>query len=152
MINLAKVGVAVSTIRPRLIIWLLGCTMCLVAAWLPAGCGRGTSQPAAKVTGLVQFEGRPLWDGLIVFTPDADRGCVGTMHSAVIDRNGEFALAQGAASVQPGWYRVAISDAASGSASSTFPAVLRRPDRSGLERQVLPGQEHHFEFLIDLSR
>jgi hypothetical protein len=137
---------------PRYLLLGLGCAVCLLVAWLPMGCGKGSPTPPAKVSGVVQFQGRPLWDGLVVFTPDTDRGSFGPMLSATIDRNGQFVLADGEAKVQPGWYRVAISDAASGSAASTFPTRLRRPDRSGLERQILPGQDHHFEFLIELTR
>jgi hypothetical protein len=74
------------------------------------------------------------------------------MASAIIDRDGRFELANGAATVVPGWYRVAVSDSPDAFDTGLFPAKLQRPDRSGLEREVKPGHDHHFEFLIELTR
>ncbi len=116
------------------------------------GCARTPPQAAAKVGGLVTFENRPLAGGVVVFVPDADRTAGGKMLTATIDAGGRFALADGLAAVQPGWYRVAIADSPSGEWSYVFPTELRRPDRSGLEREVKAGHEHHFEFLIESSR
>jgi hypothetical protein len=116
------------------------------------GCARTPPPAAARVSGFVSFEGRPLANGVVVFVPDADRTAGGKMFTATTDAGGRFVLADGAAVVQPGWYRVAIADPPGGEWSYVFPAELRRPDRSGLEREVKPGHDHQFEFLIELTR
>ena len=116
------------------------------------GCARTTSPASAKVSGLVTFEGRPLAGGVVVFVPDADRTANGKMLTATTDVNGRFVLADGAAIVAPGWYKVAIADPPGGEWAYAFPAELRRPDRSGIEREVKAGHEHQFEFVIELGR
>lgn len=116
------------------------------------GCARTPPSATAKVSGYVSFEGRPLSNGVVVFVPDADRTAGGKMFTATTDASGRFALADGAAVIQPGWYRVAIADPPGGEWSYAYPAELRRPDRSGLEREVKAGHDHEFEFLIELTR
>ena len=126
--------------------------LALVAATVfPFGCGKPTPPPPAKVSGSVAFQGRPLSGGLIVFVPDFDKGNSGKMLAATVQHDGGFQLADGAAVVTPGWYRVAVSDPP-GYFDGVFPAPLRRPDRSGLEREVKPGHEHHFDFAIETTR
>lgn len=116
------------------------------------GCARTVPPAAAKVGGLVTFEGRPLAGGVVVFVPDADRTAGGKMLTATTDASGRFVLADGAAAVAPGWYRVAIADPPGGEWAYVFPAELRRPDRSGIEREVKAGHDHQFEFVIELGR
>lgn len=118
------------------------------------GCGKAPAPPAARVGGVVTFQNRPLAGGVVVFVPDADRSPGGKMFTATIGADGRFVLADGAAGVPPGWYKVAIADGPTGggSYSEPFPADLRRPDRSGLEREVKAGHDHQFEFLIELTR
>ena len=134
--------------RPLLIaaIWVAFC-----GAFAFLGCGKTGSAQPAKVSGIVTFHGRALSGGTIVFSPDPDKAVGGKMMVANISQDGRFQLADGAAAVVPGWYRVAIADGPS-SYSSGFPDSLRRPDRSGLEREVKAGHDHHFEFLIELTR
>jgi hypothetical protein len=36
------------------------------------------------------------------------------------------------------------------STSPTFPAKLARPDMSGIEREILAGNNHNFEFTIEV--
>jgi hypothetical protein len=116
------------------------------------GCARTPPPAAARVDGVVTFEGRPLAGGVVVFVPDADRTAGGKMLTATTDADGRFVLAGGTAAVAPGWYKVAISDPPGGGWGYQFPAELRRPDKSGLERQVQAGHDHHFEFVIELTR
>lgn len=74
------------------------------------------------------------------------------MLTASTDASGRFVLADGTAAVAPGWYRVAIADPPVWEWGYQFPAELRRPDKSGLEREVQAGHDHHFEFVIELTR
>jgi hypothetical protein len=128
----------------------LGIGVVALALALPMGCAKAPSADPAKVGGTVLFQGRALADGLIVFTPDPDRGNGGKLFTANINSNGRFQLADGTAAVAPGWYRVAIAEPAGW--YGNFPAELRRPDRSGLEREVKPGMDHDFDFAIELTR
>jgi hypothetical protein len=123
----------------------------LLVGVAPFGCGKPQAALPAKVGGQVTVQGRPLAGGLIVFVPDPDRCVSGTMLSAALGGDGSFTLADGGATVAPGWYRVAIAEPA-GYYDSGFPPQLRRPDRSGIEREVKPGHEHHFEFQIEMTR
>ncbi len=116
------------------------------------GCQKAPAPVAARVGGVVTFQGRPLSDGVVAFVPDTDRTPGGKMLTANVDRDGRFLLADGNASVVPGWYKVAIAESASNSFNDAYPAELRRPDRSGLDREVKAGHDHHFEFLIELTR
>lgn len=116
------------------------------------GCARTPPPASARVSGVATFEGRPLAGGVVVFVPDADRTAGGKMLTATTDADGRFTLADGAAVVAPGWYRVAIADPPGGEWAYRFPAELRRPDKSGLEREVKAGHDHHFEFVIELTR
>lgn len=123
----------------------------LAGVVVPFGCGKPGSTAPARVTGQVTVQGRPLFGGLVVFVPDPERGAGGTLFSASITSDGGFQLAEGQSVIPPGWYRIAIAEPA-GYYESGFPAQLRRPDRSGIEREVKPGHDHHFEFQIELTR
>lgn len=111
------------------------------------GCGSKPAAPLA-VEGTVTFMGRPLSGGMIVLTPDRDRGMYGKPIIAEIIHDGSYRLPE--AGVQPGWYRVSISDASSWNAVEGFPASLRRPDRSGLNRELVAGRGHRLDFHIDV--
>lgn len=126
-----------------------------VVLLLMAGCGTPTSTLPATVQGVVTFQGRPLVGGLVVFVPDRDKGMNGPPISALIDHEGRYTLAsEGAGTVMPGWYRVAIAEPGGMPGPELgyprFPAALRRPDRSGLEREILPGQVHEMNFAIEV--
>lgn len=134
----------------------------LLAGMLIAGCSRSTANPSGTVRGRVLVQGRPLAGGLIVFSPHPERGATGPTATAEIDANGEFKLqAAGKPEILSGWYRIAIAEPANWStvipgeaprlsAVSGFPEALRRPDRSGLEREVVAGRENEFEFHIEV--
>jgi hypothetical protein len=123
---------------------------------LSGGCG-GTAPPAAPATvrGKLTLNGRPVAGGLVVFTPDAQRGGRGKPARAETAADGTFALQlDGSAHVPAGWYRVslmpapAVPDPLAPSPAALFPAKLARPDLSGLEREVLVGKDHVFEFAV----
>jgi len=134
----------------------LGVAAVLVA--LPGGCSRGSTPTApATVRGTITFQGRPLAGGLVVFSPDKDRGGSGKPGRGDIGPDGRYELRlQGEPAIPSGWYRVAIAAAPTGEHTSTikltaFPAELARPDLSGLVREVKPGNENVFDFAIELS-
>lgn len=137
---------------PRLL-WLLVSLVALVA---PAGgCGRKAPGGPATVRGAVTFQGRPLAGGLVVFSPDPERGGSGKPARGDLGPDGTFALALGGEpAIPPGWYRVAIAPAPASvldpSDRPAFPAKLARPDQSGLLREVKPGQENVFDFAVEV--
>lgn len=128
------------------------------------GCGRSESRDVATVRGRVFVQGRPLAGGLIAFSPHPERGVAGKTATAEIDGQGEYKLRlDGQPYIAAGWYRVAIAEPADWttvvpgsaprlSAVSGFPEALRRPDRSGLEREVVAGRENDYEFHIEVNR
>jgi hypothetical protein len=128
-----------------------------VSLAFPAGCHR-VAPTGTTVRGLVAFQGQPVAGGLVVFSPDPERGGTGKPIPAEIARDGRFQLNSGGDSIiPPGWYRVAIAPAPqAGSFSplnrSVFPPQLARPDQSGLIREVRPGQENVFEFIIEVPK
>ena len=113
-----------------------------------AGCGRTGPLPAVGVRGTVTFQGRPLVGGLVVFAPDHDRGVTGKPVSATVADDGSYA-----AEVPPGWYRVAVADPPGidweGHGWPKYPAALRRPDRAGLDREVVAGRENVLHFHVE---
>ena len=136
----------------------------LLAGLALLGCGKSESRDVATVRGRVFVQGRPLAGGLIVFSPHPERGLAGKSATAEIDGNGEYKLRMdGQPYVAGGWYRVAIAEPANWStvvpgtaprlsAVSGFPEALRRPDKSGLEREVVTGRENEFEFHIEVKQ
>lgn len=114
-----------------------------------AGCGRGGPPPTGLVRGAVTFQGRPLVGGLVVFAPDRDKGMAGKPVRAAIADDGSYV----AEAVPAGWYRVAVADPPGvdweGHGWPRFPAALRRPDRSGLEREVVAGRTNELHFHIE---
>jgi hypothetical protein len=117
----------------------------LLAALLLAssGCESGMNTPT-PVRGQVHFQGRPLPGGAIVFAPDPDRGREGEVVVGTILSNGTYAMQEnGAAVLKPGWYRVSIAPLGGVTA---WPDKYRDPARSGLECEVIAGQENVFNF------
>ncbi len=143
-----------SIVRAKLLL------ICLVLA----GCGSASREDVpTTVRGRVTVQGRPMAGGMIVFAPHPEYGGKGRAATAEIDANGEYELTfDGGKTIAPGWYRVALADppywttVAPGdaprlSAVSGFPEALRRPDRSGLEREVISGKQNEFEFHIEVE-
>src|SRR5437764_1063836 len=123
----------------------------------PAGDCAWAVRPAvpATVRGLVTFQGRPLAGGLVVFAPDRDKGNAARPATATVDGDGRFQLAiDGSTAIAPGWYRVALADApgvfSEDAGFPRFPVALRRPDRAGLDREVVAGRENVFVFHVEV--
>ncbi|OWK43433.1 hypothetical protein [Fimbriiglobus ruber] len=120
-----------------------------------AGCGKPEPRPAAAVRGVVTYQGVPLAGGMVVFAPCREKGTVGKSVSATVATDGGFRLAvEGADAVVPGWYRVALADPpgvfTEAAGYPRFPAALRRPDKSGLEREVVAGKDNVFVFQVEV--
>lgn len=124
---------------------------------LPGGCKRSGSPAPATVRGAVTFQGRPLAGGMIVFSPDPERGGSGKPARGDLGPDGRFELRlAGSSTIPAGWYRVAISPPASAItepqlSAVAFPRQLARPDLSGLSREVKPGQDNVFEFAVEVT-
>jgi hypothetical protein len=123
---------------------------------LSGGCGAKPAPGPATVRGKVTFNGLPVAGGLVVFTPDTQRGGRGKPVAAETAADGSFELRLDQSShILPGWYRVSLApapvipDPAASTQSPTFPAKLARPDLSGLEREVQAGHNHVFEFAVE---
>ncbi len=128
-----------------------GSRLVLLLLTAAAGCSR-TPPGETTVRGSVSFNGLPVAGGLVVFSPDADRGGSGKPLSGTIEPDGSFRLRKGTA-VPPGWYRVSIAPSPGHPAGSSlpFPGELARPDTSGLVREVKPGEENHIHFAIEAA-
>jgi hypothetical protein len=127
---------------------LLGCLF---------GCSRTSSVTPVPVQGKVLLQNRPLIGGMVVFTPHVDRGNTGKPVAAVVDANGEYHIgSEGKPGLRPGWYRVTLAEPVDidleQSGFARFPQNLRRPDRSGIERQILPGGGNTIDFLIEVGQ
>ncbi len=123
-----------------------------------AGCSKPTPVAPAPVRGQVLFQGRPLAGGLVVFTPDRERGPSAKPFAAKLDADGRYELAPAppvapnapsgvSQGVPPGWYAVAFADAPQPGVAG-FPAELRRPDLSGVLREVVAGRDNVIDFHI----
>jgi len=131
---------------------LLGLTFASVG-----GCGSSeTGYPL--VTGRVYYHGQPLAGGLIVFTPDEERGNSGPLAKAIIGPDGVFSLrSEGKLGASPGWHRITIAPAPAAVRSARLqlyqspPIRLRSPQFSGLSREVKGGSANAFDFLLDDS-
>ena len=143
----------VRTTRPQRSLALL-----LAVAFANAGgCGPAeTGYPL--VTGRVYYHGQPLSGGLIVFTPDEERGNSGPLAKAVIGADGRFSLrSEGKLGAAPGWHRVTIAPAPVAPKSVRLqlyqspPIRLRSPQFSGLSREIKTGSANAFDFLLDDS-
>ncbi|HEY1192139.1 MAG TPA: hypothetical protein VGE74_31210 [Gemmata sp.] len=128
------------------------------AATFSGGCGSKAPEPgAATVKGRVVLNGQPVVGGLVVFTPNPERGATGNPAFAETGPDGAYALQfEHASAIPPGWYRVSLAPpppvAPKERGAVAFPATLARPDLSGLEREVVSGKEHVFEFVIEVPK
>ncbi len=140
----------------RLFVPLLVLAAGVALGAMPTGCHRKEATAVATVRGVVTFQGEPLGGGLVVFSPDHDRGHAGKSARGEVATDGTFSLscAEGQ-SIAAGWYRVAIAPAPTllieaASDRPIFPRQLSRPDKSQLVREVKPGQENVFEFAVEV--
>ena len=128
--------------------------VCSLAFFL-AGC---SNKPTTlnHVTGKVLYRGVPLQSGLIVFSPDTNRGESGKIAFSKINPDGSYAISTGdAPGVTAGWYRVTIA-AMSGQttsydslAVSLIPDKYRDPQLSQLQCEVKSNRDNHLDFNLD---
>jgi hypothetical protein len=139
----------------RLFLPLVALGIGAVAMSFSGGCGGNVPPPGpATVRGKVTFNGQPVAGGLVIFTPDPQRGGHGKPACAETASDGSFLLQLDKSDHIPaGWYRVALMPAPvlpdpNAPPAAVFPPKLARPDLSGLEREVRAGQDHVFEFAV----
>jgi hypothetical protein len=131
---------------------LMSCCLFAAMAIGVVGCGRTKPEGLASVTGMVNYRGRPLTSGTIVFVPDAERGTNGALARADIQADGSYHLKCGdAIGTVPGWHRVTVTCVEDGGLApgqilvvprSVLPAKYQDPQMSGLTCEVKPGQEN----------
>ena len=98
-----------------------------------AGAAARTRPRPRRVRGKVTFQGEPLADGLIVFTPDPDRGATGKPARGELGADGAFQLSQaGEATIPPGgiaWPSPPRRNTPPGrsATASRFPSICRAP-------------------------
>jgi hypothetical protein len=145
------------TILSRLTISGAAAFLGFASLFTSLGCNRVIPPGNATVQGRITFQGQPMSGGLVVFSPDVERGGTGKPISAEITQDGRFQLTVGGDSaIPPGWYRVAIASVPNSASymannRANFPIQLARPDQSGLTREVKAGQENLFDFAIDVQ-
>jgi len=118
-------------------------------------CGSNPPPGPATVRGKLTFNGQPVAGGMVVFTPDPERGGSGKPARAETGPDGSFLLLlDNSSHIPAGWYRVSLMPAPvipdPLADRPTFPAKLARPDMSGLAREVQPGKDHVFEFAVEV--
>lgn len=130
----------------------------VLALSCPVLVGCGGNQPSlVEVTGVVNYQGKPLTGGCIVFAPNPEKGGRGPLAVAAIQPDGTYCLRTGdAVGAVPGWHRITISDAEPAppvgegefvAVHSMVPARYAAPDLSGLEANVQRGAK----CLVDIS-
>lgn len=142
----------------------LGILCLLLALGCAGSCSKPSAPPAVvAVRGRVEFMDQPLSRGLIVFTPERERGHSGPPIAARLDGLGHYELnpappiAPGAPAgvsqgIAPGWYAVSFAESNTPNSGTRFPAELRRPDRSGVVQQVVAGRENVIDFEIRVGQ
>lgn len=121
----------------------------LVASF--GGCSPSAPPKETTVRGRLTFQGEPVANGTVVFAPDPDRGGTGRPLRAATAADGTFTIRAADGPVPPGWYRVALAAPADAPTDPPFPPQLRRPDRSGVVREVKAGADHVFEFAVETT-
>jgi hypothetical protein len=120
--------------------------LCLVllilVSFLTSGCEDGANQPTAIVIGHVYYKNRPLTSGIIVFSPDAERGCKGELATADIQPDGSYSLKTNNRQGAPiGWHRITIlslDDRSPGAVKSLIPSKYRDVETTDLVFEVKP--------------
>lgn len=116
-------------------------------ALLMGGCG--DSEPElTPVRGKVYFQGNPLRSGVIVFTPNPDRGGTGPLATATIQSDGTYVLRSGdRPGAVAGWHRVSVlSPLSPKSKEAPLPRKYSDPALSGQNGNVKPGAENTIDF------
>ena len=134
------------------------CRTVLVCAALVVVCGCGGSKaPETVVRGQILYRGEPVSGGLVVFTPNVDRGSDGPVATATLNNDGSFTLtAEDGKPVPAGWYRIAVAPKAGSIELPTahrpypgIPSKYRNPGLSGLVAEVKSGTDNVICFDLD---
>jgi len=122
------------------------------------GCDAGSVQ-RVPVHGKVTYRGVPLFTGIIVFTPDANRGSAGPQARAELQPDGTYNLKTAdQAGAFAGWYRVTVVALDTPAPipgqqlsipRSLIPEKYRDPDISGLTCEVRTGTENKINFNLE---
>ena len=132
--------------------------MCvLLHAVALVGCGSSGGNPVLKVTGVVTYQGAPVADAGVTFTPEKGRPASGKT-----DASGKFTLSTFAKEdgAVPGLHKVAVTPNASqiapmpgtpeaaqaAAGKPPFPPRYNSAETSGLTADVKPGAENDFKF------
>ena len=123
----------------------------------------GCRQSPTTVVGTVTLDGKPLTSaadvrGTVVFQP---AGGQGTLATGVLDSTGHYHLATGSSSeIALGKYQVAVSvtqllpktERAEQSAKQLTPAKYASANESGLQANVIPGENRfNFDLMSDVE-
>ena len=118
----------------------------LTASLLLVGCGTGDPAPLSPVKGRVWYQGQPLTGGMIVFTPDVQRGGSGPQAWAKIGPDGSFVLMTDERhGATPGWHRVTIAT----ESSASLPTHFHDPEQSGQLFEVKADRPNVCELRLD---
>ena len=118
----------------------------LLGLLLLVGCGKKDPVPLAPVKGQVWYQGEPLTGGMVVFTPDIQRGGSGPQAWAKIGLDGSFVLLTDTRpGATPGWHRITIAT----ESSSTLPARFHDPERSQQFFEVKADRPNVCELRLD---
>lgn len=113
-----------------------------------AGCD-SKPPPLIAVHGRVTLFDVPLRSGMVVFTPDAERGTYGPNAMGTIGPDGQYALmTDGSPGVTPGWYRVTVACLQPPS-GSRIPERYQDPLLSGLRAEVRVGTDNVFDWRLE---
>lgn len=115
------------------------------ALLLLVGC-KSDPLPLVPVTGQVWYQGQPLTSGMIVFTPDIQRGGSGPQAWAKIGPDGTFALlTDSRPGATPGWHRITIAT----DSSPALPTRFHDPERSKQFFEVKADRPNICELRLD---
>jgi len=119
-----------------------------LALVLVAGCGQDEPE-LTPVRGTVYYKGVPLKGGTIVFAPDRDRGCCGSIATAAIRSDGTYVLRTGdAPGVTPGWHHITLAGATAPGQPSGLPHRYSEA-LPALCREVAPGRDNVIDLHLD---
>jgi hypothetical protein len=132
------------------------------AALVLIGCDRSSSGPqVVEVTGVVTLNGAAVEGANVVFSPAGD-GDPMLASQAVTNSNGQFSLSTHVgggnfkSGIAPGKYSVAVTKLDTAAIKSTLappknllPAKYASPKSSGLNLEVVAGQENDFKVALE---
>lgn len=115
--------------------------------------------PETVVRGQILFRGEPVSGGMIVLSPNSERGSNGPLLTANLEPDGSFTVVGPEGKQVPsGWYRIAVAPRAGiqdlPTATSPYPGLpsrFRNPAKSGLEHEIKSGTENIICFDLDDS-